>query len=430
MSISRHHEAKQWLKNLPSGWRIVTVKQCAEITYGFPADSESFTTDPDYIPLIRIRDITSGNIQTYYSGTYPRESLINDEDVLIGMDGDFNLRVWAGGQALLNQRCCRVAGNTPEVTKFLSYTLPYALTEIHNLTLSTTVKHLLADGIEKALLPLPDSTEELRAIVSVLDAETFKIDRAVDLLRQQLEALELIKKSLIYEAVTKGIDPSVRMKPSAVEWIGDIPEHWHIDRISNVTTRVGSGKTPLGGADTYVDEGIPLIRSQNIFDGELHLDDAVRIDELTELSMIATRVRPGDVLLNITGASIGRSCVVPESIGIANVNQHVCVIRPDLTSIDSTFLHYLWSTLGQEWVFRNQNGATREALTFREIRAATFPVPSISTQRRIVEKVQKDLLALNQTLSIKRQQLSLLNEQRRSLIFEYVTGKRRVSGVA
>ncbi|HCG3011775.1 TPA: restriction endonuclease subunit S [Corynebacterium striatum] len=420
MSISRHHEAKQWLKNLPSGWRIVTVKQCAEITYGFPADSESFTTDPDYIPLIRIRDITSGNIQTYYSGTYPRESLINDEDVLIGMDGDFNLRVWAGGQALLNQRCCRVAGNTPEVTKFLSYTLPYALTEIHNLTLSTTVKHLLADGIEKALLPLPDSTEELRAIVSVLDAETFKIDRAVDLLRQQLEALELIKKSLIYEAVTKGIDPSVRMKPSAVEWIGDIPEHWHIDRISNVTTRVGSGKTPLGGADTYVDEGIPLIRSQNIFDGELHLDDAVRIDELTELSMIATRVRPGDVLLNITGASIGRSCVVPESIGIANVNQHVCVIRPDLTSIDSTFLHYLWSTLGQEWVFRNQNGATREALTFREIRAATFPVPSISTQRRIVEKVQKDLLALNQTLSIKRQQLSLLNEQRRSLIFEYV----------
>lgn len=181
MSISRHHEAKQWLKNLPSGWRIVTVKQCAEITYGFPADSESFTTDPDYIPLIRIRDITSGNIQTYYSGTYPRESLINDEDVLIGMDGDFNLRVWAGGQALLNQRCCRVAGNTPEVTKFLSYTLPYALTEIHNLTLSTTVKHLLADGIEKALLPLPDSTEELRAIVSVLDAETFKIDRAVDL---------------------------------------------------------------------------------------------------------------------------------------------------------------------------------------------------------------------------------------------------------
>ncbi|MFR9957008.1 restriction endonuclease subunit S [Corynebacterium striatum] len=430
MSISRHHEAKQWLKNLPSGWRIVTVKQCAEITYGFPADSESFTTDPDYIPLIRIRDITSGNIQTYYSGTYPRESLINDEDVLIGMDGDFNLRVWAGGQALLNQRCCRVAGNTPEVTKFLSYTLPYALTEIHNLTLSTTVKHLLADGIEKALLPLPDSTEELRAIVSVLDAETFKIDRAVDLLRQQLEALELIKKSLIYEAVTKGIDPSVRMKPSAVEWIGDIPEHWHIDRISNVTTRVGSGKTPLGGADTYVDEGIPLIRSQNILDGELHLDDAVRIDELTELSMIATRVRPGDVLLNITGASIGRSCVVPESIGIANVNQHVCVIRPDLTSIDSTFLHYLWSTLGQEWVFRNQNGATREALTFREIRAATFPVPSISTQRRIVEKVQKDLLALNQTLSIKRQQLSLLNEQRRSLIFEYVTGKRRVSGVA
>lgn len=280
----------------------------------------------------------------------------------------------------------------------------------------------------RARIPLPQKREQI-LIMAVLNSETAKIDRAIDLLQQELDTLDQLKKSMIHEAVTKGLDPTVPMKPSGVEWIGDIPEHWSITRLSTKVTKVGSGKTPLGGADTYVDEGIPLIRSQNIFDGELHLDDAVRIDASTELGMHSTRVRSGDVLLNITGASIGRSCVVPGGVGVANVNQHVCIIRPDQSQILPLFLHYLWSTVGQEWVFQNQNGATREALTFQEIRSAIFPIPDLPTQQHIVTQVQEQLAKLNLIQSSKEEQLRILNQQRASLIFEYVTGKRRVSEV-
>lgn len=426
MSISRHHEAKQWLKNLPSGWRIVTVKQCAEITYGFPADSESFTTDPDYIPLIRIRDITSGNIQTYYSGTYPRESLINDEDVLIGMDGDFNLRVWAGGQALLNQRCCRVAGNTPEVTKFLSYTLPYALTEIHNLTLSTTVKHLLADGIEKALLPLPDSTEELRAIVSVLDAETFKIDRAVDLLRQQLEVLELIKKSLIYEAVTKGLDPSVLMKPSGVEWIGDIPQHWQIRRLKYVA-ELGSGTTPnSGNIDFYEPGEIPWIQSGDLY----------RTDKVFKTEKLVTRKALRDVpslslyrapfvAVAMYGASIGNTALSQID---ACLNQACCKVSPR-DSHDCTFFFYAIRASKDELLSKAQGG-TQPNISQIVIKNHPIPIPPAPEQHAIAAYLDEQYTRLAESITLKQKQIELLQEQRKSFIFEYVTGKRRVSGVA
>ncbi|MEF3323106.1 restriction endonuclease subunit S [Gulosibacter sp. GYB002] len=289
--------------------------------------------------------------------------------------------------------------------------------------------NLSSESIGALRVPFPSMSEQ-KAIADRLDAETAKIDQAISLLQRELETLEQLKKSLIYEAVTKGLDPTVPMRSSGVDWIGDIPEHWSITRLSTKVTKVGSGKTPLGGADTYVDEGIPLIRSQNIFDGELHLDDAVRIDASTELGMHSTRVRSGDVLLNITGASIGRSCVVPGGVGVANVNQHVCIIRPYQSQILPLFLHYLWSTVGQEWVFQNQNGATREALTFQEIRSAIFPIPDLPTQQHIVTQVQEQLAKLNLIQSSKEEQLRILNQQRASLIFEYVTGKRRVSEVA
>lgn len=428
MSISRHREAKQWLKNLPSGWRVVTVKQCAEITYGFPAESEGFTTDPNYIPLIRIRDITSGHAQTYYSGTYPKESLIDDGDVLIGMDGDFNLRVWTGGQALLNQRCCRVAGNTPEVTKFLSYALPYALTEIHNLTLSTTVKHLLADGIEKALLPLPDSTEELRSIVSVLDAETFKIDRAVDLLRQQLETLVQLKKSLIYEAVTKGLDTSVRMKPSGVEWVGDIPEHWGLNRLRYLVT-FESGATPSKDNLNFWNGDIPWVSSQEV-KGDVIEETTYRISQ-SAVASCSTKILPKG-----TPILVVRSGILQHTVPIALL-QRPMAINQDVKALVTkgeilpSFLMYFVKGHNENLVkLLVKDKSTVDNVSSEYLKNLMVTVPPPHEQLKIVNALDAKCEFFDKTIRKKRTQLSLLEQQRKSLIFEYVTGKRRVGEVA
>ena len=100
----------QWIGEIPNNWNMSKLKSVGEVLSGYPFDSEKFSSDTGF-PLVRIRDITSGVAGTYYNGKYPKEYIIHDGDFLLGMDGDFNVRWWLGGDALLNQRCCRLTLN-------------------------------------------------------------------------------------------------------------------------------------------------------------------------------------------------------------------------------------------------------------------------------------------------------------------------------
>ena len=168
---------------------------------------------------------------------------------------------------------------------------------------------------------------------------------------------------MIHQAVTRGLDPDVQTKPGEIPWLENIPKHWDVRRLGQLATKFGSGVTPRGGAAVYRDTGVPFLRSQNVhFDG-LRLDDVVRIPPNLHESMSASHVQPHDVLLNITGASIGRVCSVPHDLGQGNVNQHVCIIRPNQELLLSRFLVAFLSTSGaQNDIRTEQTGASREGL--------------------------------------------------------------------
>ena len=116
-------------------------------------------------------------------------------------------------------------------------------------------------------------------------------------------------------------------KPTGNNFMPSLPSHWQQKRIGFSTTKINSGKTPTGGSESYQTEGIMLIRSQNVYDEGLRLEDVVYIDDETHAEMRNSRVATDDVLLNITGASLGR-CAVYDLEDEANVNQHVCILRP------------------------------------------------------------------------------------------------------
>lgn len=154
---------------------------------------------------------------------------------------------------------------------------------------------------------------------------------------------------------------------------------WPIDRIKDHATKIGSGITPSGGATSYLESGIPLLRSQNIhFDG-LRLDDVAFISEETHNEMRGTQLCAHDVLLNITGASIGRCTFVPDGFGEGNVNQHVCIIRPG-PKLSYRFLAYCLSApWGQDQVFSSFTGASRQGLGQRDLGEIQVPLPSAAT---------------------------------------------------
>ncbi|HGF7195122.1 TPA: restriction endonuclease subunit S [Vibrio cholerae] len=157
-------------------------------------------------------------------------------------------------------------------------------------------------------------------------------------------------------------------------------------KLGKLASKVGSGSTPKGGSSTYVSIGIPLIRSQNVKDGYLDETDFVKIDLNTHSKMKSSHVYPNDVLLNITGASIGRSCVVPKHFIEGNVNQHVCIIRPKNKELVSTYLnYYLSSKYGQKQINISQAGGGREGLNFEAIRGFNIPITSDTEQQKIAD---------------------------------------------
>ena len=277
-------------------------------------------------------------------------------------------------------------------------------------------------------VPHPPIVEQ-RAIVRFLDCADQRIRRYIRAKERLIELLEEEKGAAIHRAITGQIDvrtgrPYPAYKESGIEWLGKVPEHWELAALRHLATKFGSGITPRGGATVYEARGIPLLRSQNVhFDG-LRLKGVARIPLDLHLALDSTHVKPRDVLLNITGASIGRVCTVPDDLIDANVNQHVCIIRPKPERVLSDFLAAWLSTAGmQEAIQLEQVGASRQGLTLDSIRSFKLCVPPVAEQEAIVRKVHNVWDQFRLLASAARQQIELLREYRIRLIADVVTGK-------
>ena len=221
-----------------------------------------------------------------------------------------------------------------------------------------------------------------------------------------------------------GLDPNVPLKPSGVDWLGDVPAHWEVRRLGFLATKFGSGITPRGGATVYQDNGVPFLRSQNIhFDG-LRMQDVARIPPSLHEELSGSHIEAGDVLLNITGASIGRVCSVPNDFREGNVNQHVCIIRPKRSHLLPELLAaYLSIPMMQREIQFEQSGASREGLTLQSIRSFRILVPPIPEQTAIIEHLGKSIAGIDTAITRARRQIELVQEYRTRLIADVVTGK-------
>ncbi|AMN50645.1 restriction endonuclease subunit S [Psychrobacter sp. P2G3] len=198
-----------------------------------------------------------------------------------------------------------------------------------------------------------------------------------------------------------------------------VPNGWSIESLGNVTEKVGSGVTPRGGSNSYKLSGIPLIRSQNVLWGKLDLSDVAYIDELQHNKMKGSFVYKNDVLLNITGASIGRVAV--SDIDEANVNQHVCIIRSE--ELNSEYLKsFLLSFQGQKQIEQCQAGGNRQGLNFEQIKSFKLPVPPLPEQ----QKIAKILSTWDKAISTTERLIENSIQQKKALMQQLLTGKKRL----
>lgn len=263
---------------------------------------------------------------------------------------------------------------------------------------------------------------EQRRIVQLLDAETAKIDQAMSLLHRELETMEQLKKSLIYEVVTKGLDPTVPMKPSGVEWIGEIPEHWVTKRLRYVAS-AKTGQTPPSDDPTYFDGPVTWYTPNDVNND--HVDTSARTLTLKAISeRRAPLISAGVTLFVGIGATIGK---VGFSNSACSFNQQITALP---TYVDSAEWLFYVMQAQRDFIVGQAMYTTLPIVNNGSLGDLLLPIPPGGEQSEIAVALNKRISHIDQIVAVKKLQSETLASQRESLIFEYVTGKRRVSEVA
>ena len=206
-----------------------------------------------------------------------------------------------------------------------------------------------------------------------------------------------------------------KYKASDITWIGNIPEHWEVKRVKDITIKIGSGVTPLGGSEVYLSSGVPLIRSQNVYDDGLRIDDVSYIDEATNAKMKNSQLKPNDILINLTGASIGRTCIVPQSIPKANINQHVLYLRLNKKLVPY-ISNYFKSYIVKEYINLIQAGTSKEALNMGQTLNIPIVLPPLNEQNVIAQYLDVKSQAIDEKTNLLTQKINYYKQLRKSII--------------
>ncbi|QRQ89286.1 restriction endonuclease subunit S [Cupriavidus oxalaticus] len=254
-------------------------------------------------------------------------------------------------------------------------------------------------------IALPAQKAEQQKIADCLSS----LDELITAETQMLDTIKAHKSGLMQQLFPREGETVPRLRFPEFQDAGEWEEH----DLGSKVTKVGSGITPAGGEKNYKKSGRPFVRSQNVGWGHLLLDDVAFIDEETHRSFAGTEISQFDVLLNITGASIGRSAVADSRIVGGNVNQHVCIIRTTV-ELSPIFLNqFLISQYGQCQIDSFQAGGNRQGLNFAQVRSFSIPLPpEVDEQKKIADL----LSSLDDLIAAQSQKIDALISHKKGLM--------------
>lgn len=349
---------------------------------------------------------------------------INEGDIVIhGMDG------FAGAMGVsksTGKGSPVLVVCTPKNNHNSRYLIFYLRTLAYNnvfLALSTGIRERSCDlkwnKISELDFLLPP-IEEQKAIAEIIDRKCGEVDEMVSLQEQVIEELKAYKQSVITEAVTKGLNPTAPMKPSNIDWIGQIPTHWEQDKVSRVFKTIGSGTTPSSSDDSAYDGSINWIQSGDINGGDLfEVSNRINDETLKKYSALYIYQAPF-IIIAMYGASVG-------NISISHidgcVNQACCVLSE--TSLELKFAFYTLKSV-QDYLIYKAVGGGQPNISQKTIKQLWLPVPPLSEQREIADYLDRKCADIDALIALKQQKIEDLKQYKKSLIYEYVTGKKQV----
>ncbi len=428
-----------WLSNVPEHWGVLAVRHGYEIQLGKMLQPSAQTQEDRETPYLKALHVQWFSVNTDDSPTMwasPNDVSqfgIQEGDLLVceGGEGGRSGIVSADVNGFIIQNALhRIRSKSLGLNQYLQFVMFAAAAHgwLDALNDKATIAHFTREKLAAFRLPLPPLPEQ-RSIVRYLDHVDERIQHYIAAKEKLIALLEEEKQAVVNRAVTRGLDPNVRLKPSGVDWLGDVPEHWEVCRLRNVVSVVTTGSR--GWSSYAADSGPLFIRVSNLSRDSLQLrfDDVVRLNLPSTSEVTRTRIKAGDILLSVT-AYIGSVGIAPEGFEEAYVSQHVARCQPRPGSYSQWLGYVLLSSVGQTHGQISLYGGTKDGLSLDDVKNYLILLPPRAEQHAIVEYIDNTTANIDASITRARRQIELLQEYRTRLISDVVTGKLDVRHAA
>lgn len=411
----------EWVGNIPATWKSIQIKNLFTILSGATPTPDTDNWDGDVLWITPAdyktkdkyvsggkRNISQQGFNTCSTSMIPKGSIIFSKRAPIGTVA-INTEVLC-----TNQGCLSCVSKADTCNDYYYYVMSVGTEHFELLGSGTTFKEISANSFSNCKLPCPDKCEQEK-IASFLDERCSAFNCLISDIQSQIEALEEYKRSVITEAVTKGLNPDVEMRDSGIAWVGDIPAHWLVEKVKFHLQR----NEPRNPGDKQV---LSVYREYGVITKDSRDDNHnVTSEDTSNYKYVV----PGNLVINKMKAWQG-SMGVSEYEGI--VSPAYFIYKFTDNQIMPKYLHYLFRSCYKD-EFRRISGGIREGqwdLSPYEFSNTLLLIPPTDEQNRIVSYIDARISEIEFAITEKKQQIETIEEYKKSLIFEYVTGKKEV----
>ena len=402
-----------WIGEIPEEWVCCKQKYAMKLINGRAYSDSEFEKDGKY-KILRVGNLFSNPVWYTSNLELPENKYCSSGDLLYSWSMSYAPVFWYGEKVIYHYHIWKVNLNDKIQKKFAYYYL-VALTDALKAEIHETTMGFITMGVmNNSYIAIPNIAEQ-QTIATYLDQKCTQIDALITNQQKQIERLKAYKQSLITETVTKGLNPDVPMKDSGVEWIGEIPEDWEVIRVKNLLNE--RKERSLTGEEE------PLSMSQKV-------------------GLVPTKIL--DMIPNMASSFVGAKIVyindlvfnkLKAHLGVFSVSMYNGLVSPDYAVYYSTgkanlkYLEYLFKTPQCISEFRKRSTGIAAGLTrlyTDGLFAIECPYPSFNEQQAIVSYLDQKCTQIDKLISIKQKKIEKLQQYKKSVIYEYVTGKKEV----
>lgn len=428
----------EWIGNVPEEWVIIPVNYATTSRSGGTPDRNNL----DYWENGSIPWMASGEVNkvlvydtnekiTDLATKVSSAKIVPANSVMVALNGQGKTKGMSAVlkiDAACNQSLCAFQCNSRKLHYMYLFYCFQSMYQYLRFQAGDDVRDgLAASFVKKQRIPLPPLDGQ-KKIADFLDGKCADIDQIRADIEKQIEILTDYKKSVITEAVTKGLDPKAKMKDSGIKWIGKIPDTWNVIRLKNASWLKGRIGWQGLRAEEFTDEGPFLITGTDFKNGYVDWNTCVHISEQRFNQDLAIQIKENDLLITKDG-TIGKLAIAKNCPEKVSLNSGVFIIRnTGKYKYDDKFMYYLLQSREFTLWFdlSNAGNSTICHLNQEKFYNFKFAYPSLPEQKKIADYLDEKCSEIDSAIEDKQKQLETLEEYKKSLIFEYVTGKKEV----